>query len=207
MINIKTTKILKCCLSPSCQGRLWAVLRPPAAAQCACLHLLRRPGRRPGGNHPPSRSLPPQRQGRLQLHGLWRQRELLHNFCPSACVAARSHDFRNTSWSCDSLRWFDLLLISQGVLKGFKGELIHVYNKHDGALRNTEYFKQLKEYCNIILMGDSLGDLSMADGVPNVENMLKIGFLNDKVRPWHKSADPKHLENVPEHSVWLSSRS
>ncbi|KAI3361540.1 hypothetical protein L3Q82_012962, partial [Scortum barcoo] len=68
-----------------------------------------------------------------------------------------------------------------GVLRGFKGELIHVYNKHDGALRNTEYFKQLKEYCNIILMGDSLGDLSMADGVPNVENILKIGFLNDKV--------------------------
>uniref|UniRef100_A0A3P8RV07 5'-nucleotidase n=1 Tax=Amphiprion percula TaxID=161767 RepID=A0A3P8RV07_AMPPE len=68
-----------------------------------------------------------------------------------------------------------------GVLKGFKGELIHVYNKHDGALRNTEYFKQLREYCNIILMGDSLGDLSMADGVPNVENILKIGFLNDKV--------------------------
>nr|XP_033958159.1 cytosolic 5'-nucleotidase 3-like [Pseudochaenichthys georgianus] len=32
-----------------------------------------------------------------------------------------------------------------GVLKGFKGELIHVYNKHDSALRNTEYFKQVKE--------------------------------------------------------------
>lgn len=73
------------------------------------------------------------------------------------------------------------LLITQGILRGFKGELIHVYNKHDGALRNTEYFKQLKDYCNIILMGDSLGDLSMADGVPNVENILKIGFLNDKV--------------------------
>ncbi|KAK1895565.1 Cytosolic 5'-nucleotidase 3 [Dissostichus eleginoides] len=68
-----------------------------------------------------------------------------------------------------------------GVLKGFKGELIHVYNKHDSALRNTEYFKQVKEYSNIILMGDSLGDLSMADGAPNVENILKIGFLNDKV--------------------------
>ncbi|KAJ0066381.1 hypothetical protein NL108_011748 [Boleophthalmus pectinirostris] len=68
-----------------------------------------------------------------------------------------------------------------GVIRGFKGELIHVYNKHDGALRNTEYFKQLKENCNIILMGDSLGDLSMADGVANVENILKIGFLNDKV--------------------------
>uniref|UniRef100_A0A9J8B7R7 5'-nucleotidase n=1 Tax=Cyprinus carpio carpio TaxID=630221 RepID=A0A9J8B7R7_CYPCA len=68
-----------------------------------------------------------------------------------------------------------------GVLKGFKGELIHVYNKHDGALRNTEYFKQLKDNGNIILLGDSLGDLNMADGVPNVENILKIGFLNDKV--------------------------
>lgn len=73
-------------------------------------------------------------------------------------------------------------MFSQGVLRGFKGELIHVYNKHDGALRNTEYFKQQKENSNIILMGDSLGDLSMADGVPSVENILKIGFLNDKVQ-------------------------
>uniref|UniRef100_A0A674DSD8 5'-nucleotidase n=1 Tax=Salmo trutta TaxID=8032 RepID=A0A674DSD8_SALTR len=68
-----------------------------------------------------------------------------------------------------------------GELRGFKGELIHVFNKHDGALRNTEYFKQVKDNCNIVLLGDSLGDLNMADGVPNVENILKIGFLNDKV--------------------------
>nr|XP_033786487.1 cytosolic 5'-nucleotidase 3A isoform X2 [Geotrypetes seraphini] len=68
-----------------------------------------------------------------------------------------------------------------GLLKGFKGELIHVYNKHDGALKNTEYFSQLKDNSNIILLGDSLGDLTMADGVANVEKILKIGFLNDKV--------------------------
>ncbi|XP_072268339.1 cytosolic 5'-nucleotidase 3A isoform X1 [Pyxicephalus adspersus] len=68
-----------------------------------------------------------------------------------------------------------------GVIKGFKGELIHVYNKHDGALKRTEYFDQLKDTSNIILLGDSLGDLTMADGVPNVENILKIGYLNDKV--------------------------
>lgn len=79
--------------------------------------------------------------------------------------------------------FFYCLLVSQGILKGFKGELIHVYNKHDGALRNSEYFKQIKEYSNIILLGDSLGDLSMADGVNNAENILKIGFLNDKVQP------------------------
>ncbi|XP_053117605.1 cytosolic 5'-nucleotidase 3A isoform X2 [Hemicordylus capensis] len=69
-----------------------------------------------------------------------------------------------------------------GILKGFKGELIHVYNKHDGALKNTEYFKQLKDNSNIILLGDSQGDLTMADGVANVEHILKIGYLNDKVQ-------------------------
>ncbi|XP_064421401.1 7-methylguanosine phosphate-specific 5'-nucleotidase isoform X2 [Latimeria chalumnae] len=68
-----------------------------------------------------------------------------------------------------------------GVLRGFKGELIHTYNKNDGALRNIEYFQQLKGRTNVILLGDSMGDLGMANGVPNVENLLKIGFLNDKV--------------------------
>ena len=63
-----------------------------------------------------------------------------------------------------------------------------MYNKHDGALRNTEYFKQFKDNSNIILMGDSLGDLNMADGVPNRENILKIGFLNDKVLTGGKRA-------------------
>ncbi|XP_077125402.1 cytosolic 5'-nucleotidase 3A isoform X1 [Ranitomeya variabilis] len=67
-----------------------------------------------------------------------------------------------------------------GVIKGFKGELIHVYNKHGDALRRTEYFSHLKENSNIVLLGDSLGDLVMADGV-SVENILKIGFLNDKI--------------------------
>ncbi|ELK35177.1 Cytosolic 5'-nucleotidase 3 [Myotis davidii] len=68
-----------------------------------------------------------------------------------------------------------------GMLKGFKGDLIHVFNKHDGALKNTDYFNQLKDNSNIILLGDSQGDLRMADGVANVEHILKIGYLNDKV--------------------------
>lgn len=49
-------------------------------------------------------------------------------------------------------------------------------------MKNTEYFKQLKDNSNIILLGDSQGDLSMADGVANVEHILKIGYLNDKVK-------------------------
>ncbi|XP_057573183.1 7-methylguanosine phosphate-specific 5'-nucleotidase isoform X2 [Hippopotamus amphibius kiboko] len=40
---------------------------------------------------------------------------------------------------------------------------------------------QLRGKTNVLLLGDSMGDLTMADGVPGVENILKIGFLNDKV--------------------------
>ncbi|KAG8009768.1 Cytosolic 5'-nucleotidase 3A [Nibea albiflora] len=57
-----------------------------------------------------------------------------------------------------------------------------VYHPNVKVVSNfMDFDENLKEYCNIILMGDSLGDLSMADGAPNVENILKIGFLNDKV--------------------------
>ncbi|XP_064844500.1 cytosolic 5'-nucleotidase 3-like [Oncorhynchus masou masou] len=68
-----------------------------------------------------------------------------------------------------------------GVLKAFKGELIHIYNKREGALQNTGHFQELKSRHNVLLLGDSLGDLTMADGVHSMENILKIGFLNDKV--------------------------
>ncbi|KAG8446682.1 hypothetical protein GDO86_014221 [Hymenochirus boettgeri] len=68
-----------------------------------------------------------------------------------------------------------------GVLIGFKGEMIHTFNKDNSVLRDTEYFKQISERSNVILLGDTVGDLTMADGVTSVENILKIGFLNDKV--------------------------
>lgn len=69
----------------------------------------------------------------------------------------------------------------QGFLKGFKGQLIHTYNKNSSVCENSRYFQQLQNKTNIILLGDSIGDLTMADGVPGVQNILKIGFLNDKV--------------------------
>lgn len=73
----------------------------------------------------------------------------------------------------------------QGVLKAFKGELIHIYNKREGALLNTGHFQELRTRPNVLLLGDSLGDLAMADGVQDMENILKIGFLNDKVLQTH----------------------
>ncbi|XP_005584257.3 7-methylguanosine phosphate-specific 5'-nucleotidase isoform X2 [Macaca nemestrina] len=68
-----------------------------------------------------------------------------------------------------------------GFLQGFKGQLIHTYNKNSSVCENSGYFQQLEGKTNVILLGDSIGDLTMADGVPGVQNILKIGFLNDKV--------------------------
>ncbi|KAJ7421070.1 7-methylguanosine phosphate-specific 5'-nucleotidase [Willisornis vidua] len=70
-----------------------------------------------------------------------------------------------------------------GVLMHFKEPLIHTYNKNNTVLQGTQYFQQLSSRTSIILLGDSMGDLTMADGIPKVENILKIGFLNDKGLP------------------------
>ncbi|KAM4691513.1 7-methylguanosine phosphate-specific 5'-nucleotidase [Rhinophrynus dorsalis] len=70
---------------------------------------------------------------------------------------------------------------NNGLMTGFKGELIHTYNKNNSVLRDTEYFQQISHRTNILLMGDTLGDLTMADGVTTVDNILRIGFLNDKI--------------------------
>lgn len=68
-----------------------------------------------------------------------------------------------------------------GVIKGFQHQLIHVYNKNEFALKNTKYYEIIKSRGNVILMGDSIGDAGMTDGVPCSNAVLKIGFLYEHV--------------------------
>ncbi|XP_059816181.1 cytosolic 5'-nucleotidase 3-like, partial [Hypanus sabinus] len=70
---------------------------------------------------------------------------------------------------------------AQGLLRGFKGGLIHIYNKGGAVLQDTDYFRHLAACGNVILLGDSLGDLRMSEGVQSLENILRIGFLNNQV--------------------------
>ncbi|KAM9837205.1 7-methylguanosine phosphate-specific 5'-nucleotidase-like [Aulostomus maculatus] len=72
---------------------------------------------------------------------------------------------------------FDL----DGVLRAFRGQLIHTFNKREGALTHAAHLKELQGRSNVLLLGDSLGDLTMADGVSEPQNILTIGFLNDQV--------------------------
>ena len=61
-----------------------------------------------------------------------------------------------------------------------------MFNKNENAIHDSDYFKKLEGRDNVMLLGDSLGDLKMADGA-NASNLLKIGFLNDKVGSFIKN--------------------
>lgn len=87
-----------------------------------------------------------------------------HVFHPNVHIISNYMDFDHT-----------------GVLQAFKGQLIHTFNKREGALSHAAHLTELKGRPNVLLLGDSLGDLTMADGVSNVQNILTIGFLNDQV--------------------------
>lgn len=73
------------------------------------------------------------------------------------------------------------VLSFKGLLQAFKGPLIHSFNKREGAVSYVADLAELQGRPNVLLLGDSLGDLTMADGVPDHQNILTIGFLNDQV--------------------------
>ncbi|XP_049419638.1 7-methylguanosine phosphate-specific 5'-nucleotidase-like isoform X1 [Epinephelus fuscoguttatus] len=87
-----------------------------------------------------------------------------HVFYPNVRIISNYMDFDQT-----------------GVLRAFKGQLIHTFNKREGALSHAAGLRELHGRPNVLLLGDSLGDLTMADGVSEHENILTIGFLNDQV--------------------------
>ena len=74
-----------------------------------------------------------------------------------------------------------IIVFFQGSLVGWQGDLIHTFNKNESAIHKSDYFEKIVHRDNVILMGDTIGDLRMADGCAKDANILKIGFLNDKV--------------------------
>jgi len=56
-------------------------------------------------------------------------------------------------------------------------KIIHVFNKHEMELTVLPNYKLLLNRTNVILLGDSLGDIGMIEGFP-YKNLIKIGFLN-----------------------------
>ncbi|CAK9822295.1 7-methylguanosine phosphate-specific 5'-nucleotidase [Anthophora retusa] len=75
----------------------------------------------------------------------------------------------------------NFLKFDGGEIGGFQNKrLIHVFNKNEQAIEE-KYFKVLERRKNVLLMGDSIGDASILDGMVDTCAVLKIGFLYDHV--------------------------
>jgi len=70
-----------------------------------------------------------------------------------------------------------------------KGLIIHCMNKNETTLREIpEVYSAIQNRKNVLLLGDSTGDLGMIEGF-EYETLLKVGFLNfdyDKLREEYK---------------------
>lgn len=69
---------------------------------------------------------------------------------------------------------------SEGKAIDVKKPIIHSANKEETTLENLPIYSELLKRKNIILLGDSKDDSKMASRFP-YENILKIGFLNDRI--------------------------
>ncbi|KAJ0392848.1 hypothetical protein P43SY_000587 [Pythium insidiosum] len=67
-------------------------------------------------------------------------------------------------------------------ITGFEGkQLIHSLNKNASVVKDTPFWQrcQLQQRENILLLGDSLGDANMAEGLDvHDDNIVRVGFLN-----------------------------
>ncbi|MFA5917332.1 MAG: hypothetical protein WC850_03820 [Candidatus Gracilibacteria bacterium] len=68
---------------------------------------------------------------------------------------------------------------TKGNAIGYDKRVIHVFNKDETVLHEfPEIYSQIENRKNVILLGDSLGDVGMIEGF-GYNNLLKIGFLNN----------------------------
>lgn len=79
-----------------------------------------------------------------------------------------------------------------GLCTGFsnKETCIHIFNKNEAPIKKTAYHAEVEERKNVIVLGDSLGDLQMSKGVEH-DTVLTIGFYNHPVEG--DGQDDEHL--------------
>jgi len=79
---------------------------------------------------------------------------------------------------------------NEGRATELKGQVIHVMNKSEISTDDLPIHIELLKRKNVILLGDSLGDLGMVEGF-EYDNLVNIGFLNFDV----EEALKKYKEN------------
>jgi len=95
-------------------------------------------------------------------------------------------DYPNIHYITNKLNWSD-----DGRALSIKEPVIHSLNKDEILVKNfPEIYKEVKNRKNVILLGDSLGDVNMVSGF-DYDNLIKIAFLNYNIEELRSS----YLEN------------
>jgi len=93
----------------------------------------------------------------------------------SAYLENRGKLYKNIHIVSNSFEWDN-----EGYAKGIKKPIIHVMNKDETSLSEFPFFREIKDRKNVLLLGDSLGDVGMVSGF-KYKNLIKVGFLNEEI--------------------------
>ncbi|KAE9421312.1 hypothetical protein Angca_006505, partial [Angiostrongylus cantonensis] len=75
-----------------------------------------------------------------------------------------------------------LFFNEKGIASSCSEPLIHVFCKDSSVIpKDAQFFDNVAHRKNVLLLGDSLGDLHMDIGIAHTGTVFKIGFLNNKV--------------------------
>lgn len=66
-----------------------------------------------------------------------------------------------------------MLDVCADVCVGFSTPLIHMFNKNESQTTGSAFAATVAQRGNVLLMGDGLGDVTMADGIPH-NTVLKV---------------------------------
>jgi len=83
----------------------------------------------------------------------------------------------------------DFIWGNDGKARDVKKPIIHSFNKDETLLQNFPAFDNIKNRTNVLLLGDGLGDIGMAEGF-DYKNIIKVGFLSGD-----ESQLPDYVEN------------
>lgn len=64
---------------------------------------------------------------------------------------------------------------------GVREPIIHSLNKNYATVKKLDFFKDIQNRKNVILLGDGEGDAAMIEGF-DYDNIIKVGFLNEGVK-------------------------
>lgn len=97
-------------------------------------------------------------------------------------ISGLKHFFKRQGLLSDNLSFVanDFVWDEEGRAKEFLEPIIHTFNKSATMLSSFGILDKVKNRNNVLLLGDSLGDVNMTAGL-NHRAELKIAFLNDRI--------------------------